>query len=88
METEAKPEVPKKSIPEPPGRPKKEGEKEEEEEGERREGAREGGNEKTTVFVSNLKMSVTKEEVEEKFSQVSVVIGCQYVSMGQVYIEV
>ena len=45
------------------------------EEGERREGERgeggEGGKEKRTVFVSNLKMSVTKEDVEEKFAEVS-----------------
>ena len=45
------------------------------EEGEKREGeggeGDEGGKEKRTVFVSNLKMSVTKEDVEEKFAEVS-----------------
>ena len=52
------------------------------EEGERREGERgegergEGGEgekekEKRTVFVSNLKMSITKEDVEGKFAEVS-----------------
>ena len=65
----------KRSIPEPPGRPMKPGSNDGGggREGEREEGGyeRQKGNEKKTVFVSNLKMSVTKEEVEEKFSQVS-----------------
>ena len=33
-------------------------------------GGREGSKEKRTVFVSNLKMSITKQDVEEKFAQV------------------
>ena len=57
---------PKRSIPEPPGMPKKEGEREGD-----GEGVEKGGEEKRTVFVSNLKMSVTKEDLEEKFSPVS-----------------
>ena len=59
---------PKRSIPEPPGMRKKEGEREGDGKGVEKEGA-----EKRTVFVSNLKMSVTKEDLEEKFSQVSLI---------------
>ena len=50
----------KTSIAEPPGRPVKS-----------REGEGEEEKGKRTVFVSNLKMSITKEDVEEAFSQVS-----------------
>ena len=73
-----------RNIPEPPGRPQpKEGESEggrgrgrgrdggggREGESERG-GGNESGKETRTVFVSNLKMSITKEDVEEKFSEV------------------
>ena len=54
----------KTSIAEPPGRPVKSREGEGEGEEEEEKGKR-------TVFVSNLKMSITKEDVEEAFSQVS-----------------
>ena len=65
----------KKSIPEPPGRPQIL--KGEESGGRGRGGGGGGGGggegekEKRTVFVSNLKMSVTKEDVEKKFLEVS-----------------
>lgn len=59
----------KTSIPEPPGRPKQQSQNADG--GRGRVGGSEEGKEKRTVFVSNLKMSVTKEEVEEKFSEVS-----------------
>ena len=66
----------KKSIPEPPGRPQIL--KGEESGGGGRGGGGGGGGEgekeKRTVFVSNLKMSVTKEDVEKKFLEVSTII--------------
>ena len=77
-------EMPRK-IPEPPGRPKKSVKEEETRGGgggggggreggrmEVEEGGEKGVKEGRTVFVSNLRLSVTKQQIMETFSEVSI----------------